>query len=352
MILVSVQYAPGSSQLSVNSGHNYEGKGHFSCSGRHPNELVATYLTRLSKPLGEIFRLPLTARFASPANWICFFFVLLPVSGAMTAHLGRNFLDARAPSKRLFITKIITPQKVMPWKTISALFPLPGALVTADATQSIFNSRRLSLHPRGELYDMKMKERFRCQNSKLSVWKKGPGVLMINVQHAGVWSHAAAAQLLSLTVLVQLYCMWGWERRMKTCQALPKAAGQRRGSGRLGAHRRSYLASLTAKRSPIRATATPLMRESAFLPGPRLCFMFAWSGGGGEGVGGGGRVEGGGWVEAAVILPASQSAGAPISHWLLQWGIKIPKHKGSGSALLWMSELTSESDLSQYELKE
>lgn len=43
----------GSSQLSMNSDYNYKGKGHFSCSERHPNELVATYLTLLSSPLKQ-----------------------------------------------------------------------------------------------------------------------------------------------------------------------------------------------------------------------------------------------------------------------------------------------------------
>lgn len=47
----------GSSQLSVNPDYNYEGKGHFSCSERHPNELVATYLTPLSIPLPETLRM-------------------------------------------------------------------------------------------------------------------------------------------------------------------------------------------------------------------------------------------------------------------------------------------------------
>lgn len=47
----------GSSQLSMNSDYNYEGKGHFSCSERHPNELFATYLTLLSNPLKETFHI-------------------------------------------------------------------------------------------------------------------------------------------------------------------------------------------------------------------------------------------------------------------------------------------------------
>lgn len=46
----------GSSQLSVSPDYNYEGKGHFSCSERHPNEMVATYLTPPSSPLPETFR--------------------------------------------------------------------------------------------------------------------------------------------------------------------------------------------------------------------------------------------------------------------------------------------------------
>lgn len=46
----------GSSQLSVSPDYNYEGKGHFSCSERHPNELVATYLTLLSIPLPQTVR--------------------------------------------------------------------------------------------------------------------------------------------------------------------------------------------------------------------------------------------------------------------------------------------------------
>lgn len=60
----------------MNSGHNYEGKGHFSCSGKHPNELVATYLTRLSKPLKETFHIPLTAQLASPGEQDAFCFAL------------------------------------------------------------------------------------------------------------------------------------------------------------------------------------------------------------------------------------------------------------------------------------
>lgn len=45
----------GSSQLSVSPDYNYEGKGHFSCSERHPNELFATYLTPLSSPPPQTF---------------------------------------------------------------------------------------------------------------------------------------------------------------------------------------------------------------------------------------------------------------------------------------------------------
>lgn len=61
----------GSSQLSVSPDYNYEGKGHFSCSERHPNELVATYLTPPCSPPPETFR---TRCWCSlPASWMrCF----------------------------------------------------------------------------------------------------------------------------------------------------------------------------------------------------------------------------------------------------------------------------------------
>lgn len=45
----------GSSQLSMNSDYNYKGKGHFSCSEGHPNELVATSLTPVSSPPKQTF---------------------------------------------------------------------------------------------------------------------------------------------------------------------------------------------------------------------------------------------------------------------------------------------------------
>lgn len=44
-----------SSQLSMNSAYDYKGKGHFSCSERHPNELVTVYLTLPSTPLKQTF---------------------------------------------------------------------------------------------------------------------------------------------------------------------------------------------------------------------------------------------------------------------------------------------------------
>lgn len=61
----------GSSQLSVSPDYNYEGKGHFSCSERHPNELVATYLTPPSSPPPETFHMRWWC--SLPASWMrCF----------------------------------------------------------------------------------------------------------------------------------------------------------------------------------------------------------------------------------------------------------------------------------------
>lgn len=70
--------------------------------------------------------------------------------------------------------------------------------------------------------------------------------------------------------------------------------------------------SLTAKRTPITASATSLMWESAFLPGPCFCFMFAESGGGGEGVGGGGWGVGGGRRHFAGFTKRRRSHQSPI----------------------------------------
>lgn len=96
-----------SSQLSMNSAYDYKGKGHFSCSERHPNELVTVYLTLPSSPLKQTFYFH-----CQQASWTGWGVFVLPfVSGTMTAKLKKNLFNARFQSKQLFIKKIIMPQR-------------------------------------------------------------------------------------------------------------------------------------------------------------------------------------------------------------------------------------------------
>lgn len=95
-------------QSTISELYNYEEKGHFSCSGRHPNELVATYLTLLSTATDS------TLYFAAEQEKMFLFCHSCHGQWLQTAKMQRYLLDACMQSEQLFIKKNNKASKVMP----------------------------------------------------------------------------------------------------------------------------------------------------------------------------------------------------------------------------------------------